>query len=81
MRDEGSVFSGGSASLEVAYTDKPVSGWGALVAVVKYMDRLGVRQLLGQALVDGRTSPNQIPVVDARVFGRSADRGAALRAC
>jgi hypothetical protein len=64
MREKSSVFSGSSASLEVVYTDKPVSGWGGLVAVVKYMDRLGVREVLGQALADGRTSPNQIPVVD-----------------
>lgn len=64
MRGEGSVFSGSSASLEVTYTDKPVSGWGGLVAIVRYMDGLGVRALLGQALADGRSSPNQIPVVD-----------------
>ncbi len=41
MRGKGSVFSGSSASLEVTYTAKPVSGWGGLVAVVEYMDRLG----------------------------------------
>jgi Transposase DDE domain group 1 len=64
MRDEGSVFSGPGASLEVRYTDKPVSGWGGLVAVVRYMDRLGVREWLRQGLADGRSSPNQIPVVD-----------------
>src|SRR5258708_7168784 len=64
MRGKGSVIDGASASLEVQYTDKPVSGWGGLVAVVKYMDRLGIRGLLQHALVDGRTSPNQIPVVD-----------------
>jgi hypothetical protein len=34
------------------------------VAVVKYMDRLGIRELLKCALADGRISPNQIPVVD-----------------
>jgi hypothetical protein len=64
MRGKGSVIDGASASLEVQYTDKPVSGWGGLVAVVKYMDRLGIRGLLQHALADGRTSPNQIPVVD-----------------
>ena len=41
MQEEGSAFGGGRASLEVRYTDKPVSGWGGLVAVVRYMDRLG----------------------------------------
>lgn len=64
MQEKGNVFGGESTSLEVTYTDKPVSGWGGLVAVVKYLDRLGVRQLLGHALADGRSSPNQIPVVD-----------------
>lgn len=33
-------------------------------AVVRYMDGLGVRELLKRGLADGRTSPNQIPVVD-----------------
>lgn len=53
-----------SERLEIAYTDKPVSGWGGLVAMVRFFDRLGVRALLARALPDGRTSPNQIPVVD-----------------
>jgi hypothetical protein len=53
-----------SERLAVAYTDRPVSGWGGLVAVVRYFDRRGVRALLERALPDGRTSPNQIPVVD-----------------
>lgn len=64
MREQGSVFGGAGASLEVRYTDKPVSGWGGLVAVMRYMDRLGVREWLMVGLADGRTSPNQIPVVD-----------------
>jgi hypothetical protein len=64
MREVSSVFDGRGASLEVRYTDKPVSGWGGLVAVVRYMDRLGVRELLKRGLADGRTWPNQIPVVD-----------------
>jgi hypothetical protein len=67
MQQEGSVFGEPSASLEVRYTNKPVSGWGGLVAVIKYMERWGVRELLRQALADGRTSPNQIPVIDTVV--------------
>lgn len=55
---------GGRARLAIAYTDKPVSGWGGLLPVVQYLDRLGVRALLAHALPDGRRSPNQIPVVD-----------------
>jgi hypothetical protein len=53
-----------SERLEIEYTGKPVSGWGGLVAVVRYGDRLGLRALLTQALPDGRTSPNQIPAVE-----------------
>jgi hypothetical protein len=53
-----------SERLEVAYTDKPVSGWGGLVAMVRFFDKRGVRELLVRALPDGRTSPNQIPVAD-----------------
>ena len=64
MPGKGSVFGGSSASLEVRYTEKRVSGWGGLVAVVKYMDRLGIRELLRRGLADGRSSPNQIAVVD-----------------
>jgi hypothetical protein len=54
------VFVGG---LEIAYTDKPVSGWGGLVAVMRFFEVIGVRKALLRALPDGRTSPNQIPVV------------------
>jgi hypothetical protein len=50
--------------LEVEYTDRRVSGWGGLVAVVRYFDRLQLREWLARALPDGRTSPNQIPVID-----------------
>jgi hypothetical protein len=63
MRDISTVFSPADR-LHVTYTDKPVSGWGGLVAVVRYVDRLGLRTLLARALPDGRTSPNQIPVSD-----------------
>src|SRR5215831_5262705 len=63
MQGENSL-SGAADRLQIEYTDKPVSGWGGLVAVVRFFDRLGVRELLGLALPDGRTSPNQIPVVD-----------------
>jgi hypothetical protein len=41
-----------------------VSGWGGLVTVVKFLDRLGLRPVLAQALPDGRTSPNHIPATD-----------------
>jgi len=53
-----------SERLEIEYTAKPVSGWGGLVALMRYCDRVGLRAVLRQALPDGRTSPNQIPAVE-----------------
>ena len=64
MQEKSSALGGSATSLEVRYTGKPVSGWGGLVAVMRYLEKLGVRQVLAQALPDGRTSPNQIPVLD-----------------
>ena len=64
MQGQSSVSGGPATSLELRYTGKPVSGWGGLVAVMRYLERRGVRSLLQAALPDGRTSPNQIPVVD-----------------
>ncbi len=63
MQAEG-TSSGAKKELAIEYTNKPVSGWGGLVSVVRFFERLGVRQVLAQALPDGRTSPNQIAVVD-----------------
>ena len=65
MQRNDSAFGGSATSLEVRYTGKPVSGWGGLVAVMRYLEKRGVRQVLAQALPDGRTSPNQIPVLDS----------------
>jgi Transposase DDE domain. len=48
----------------IEYTEKPVSGWGGLALLFRFLDRLGVRKYLEQALPDGRTSPNQVGVVD-----------------
>ena len=64
MQPQSSVFGGAATSLALRYTGKPVSGWGGLVAVMRYLERRGVRRVLEGALPDGRTSPNQIPVVD-----------------
>jgi Transposase DDE domain group 1 len=64
MQGNGIAFCGSATSLEVRYTDKPVSGWGGLVAVQRYLEKRGVGEVLAQALPDGRTSPNQIPVLD-----------------
>jgi Transposase DDE domain group 1 len=54
----------GQKELAIAYTDKPVSGWGGLISVFRFFDGLGLRTVLAHALPDGRTSPNKIPVVD-----------------
>jgi len=54
---------GPSTALDVRYTGKPVSGWGGLLLAFRYAERQGFRELLARALPDGRTSPNQIPVV------------------
>ena len=55
---------GGATELAIEYTSKPVSGWGGLVSVFRFFDRLGVREVLAPVLPDGRCSPNQIPVLD-----------------
>ena len=55
---------GALPELGVVYSERPMSGWGGLVSVYRFFDRLGVREWLEQALPDGRTSPNQISVVD-----------------
>jgi len=54
----------GEREVAIEYTEKPVSGWGGLVVLFRYFDRLGVREYLEQGLPDGRTSPNQVGVVD-----------------
>jgi hypothetical protein len=64
MQEKSSAFGRSATSLEVRYTDKPVSGWGGLVTVMRYLEKRGVGEVLAQALPDGRTSPNQIPVRD-----------------
>jgi len=70
MQEKDCSFCGSASSLEVRCTGKPVSGWGGLVAVMRYLENLGVGQVLAQVLPDGRTSPNQIPVLDM-VLGSS----------
>jgi len=54
----------GGQRVSIGYTDRPASGWGGLVVFTSYLERIGVRDLLVRALPDGRTSPNQIGVVD-----------------
>src|SRR5258706_12564062 len=53
----------GEREVAIEYTEKPVSGWGGMVPMFRYFDRLGVREYLEQGLPDGRTLPNQVDVV------------------
>ncbi len=58
MQGKGSAFCGSATSLEVRYTDKPVSGWGGLVAVQRYLEKRGVAEVPGcRRCQDGRTLP------------------------
>jgi hypothetical protein len=41
MQGQSSPFGGPATSLELRYTGKPVSGWGGLVAVMRYLERRG----------------------------------------
>ena len=52
------------SSLEIAYTDKPVSGWGGLVLPFRFFEKVRLSEWLSRALPDGRTSNNQIPILD-----------------
>src|SRR5258708_8074206 len=54
----------GEREVAIEYTEKPVSGWGGLVPVFRYFERLGVREYLEQGLPDGGRSRNQMGVVD-----------------
>lgn len=66
MQAEDSVYRGPNG-IEVAFTDQPITGWGGLAIVARFFEAVGVRQVLKEALPDGRTSPNQVPVVDMAV--------------
>ena len=63
MPAEDSVFRG-SFGTEITFTDQPITGWGGLAVVARFFEAMGIREVLEQALPDGRTSPNQVPVVD-----------------
>lgn len=63
MQGEDNVY-GGPNGIEVVVTDQPITGWGGLAVVARFFESVGVRQVLKKALPDGRTSPNQVPVVD-----------------
>jgi len=49
---------------DIEFTDKRVSGWGGLAVIFEFLGRSGAFAVLGQALPDGRTSPNRIEVLD-----------------
>lgn len=51
-------------NFHIEFTTKPLSGWGGLEVLFRFWDCLGLRDVLRRALPDGRTSNNQIDVVD-----------------
>lgn len=51
-------------AIAVEYTTRPVSGWGGMAVLGRFMDKIQVREFLERALPDGRKSNNQVPVVD-----------------
>jgi hypothetical protein len=51
-------------ALDVAYTSKPLSGWGGLLPMQRFMEAIKVREALRMGLPDGRTSNNKVDVVD-----------------
>ncbi len=66
MQAEDSVFPGPNGT-EITFTDQPITGWGGLALVARFLEVIGIREVLEQALPDGRTSPNQVPVVDMAI--------------
>jgi hypothetical protein len=66
MHAEDSVYRGPSGT-EITFTDQPITGWGGLALVARFFEAIGIRKVLEQALPDGRTSPNQVPVVDMAI--------------
>lgn len=53
-----------SNQIEIEFTDKPITGFGGMVVLARFMEKLKVKSLLHSALPDQRTSPNALPVVD-----------------
>jgi hypothetical protein len=58
---------GPAAARGIRYTGKPASGWVGLLLAFRYAERQRLRELLGRALPDGRTSMGISPALnDAR---------------
>lgn len=53
-----------SRDLFVAYTSKPLSGWGGTYAFFRFLDKVRWDEYLTAGLPDGRTSPNQTRPLD-----------------
>src|SRR5437868_608471 len=81
MREQSSVFGGPATSLELRYTGKPVSGWGGLVAVMRYLERRGVRRVLGQFVFGELTRPalGATLDLDSTVFERYGRQEGSLK--
>ena len=73
---ERGLFAGRRPASAVRYTDKPVSGWGGLVAVQRYPEKRGAQRYWCRRCWTVAPLPNQIPVLDIAwtFFGDGADR-------
>jgi len=52
------------SQIKIEFTDKPITGYGGLIILSRFFEKIGLRVLLERALPDNRTSPNALPVVD-----------------
>jgi len=50
--------------LSIEYTSKPLSGWGGLALFFEYIEQIGFVQTIRQALINGKTSHNQVQTTD-----------------
>jgi uncharacterized membrane protein len=53
-----------SSQIQIEFTDKPITGYGGLIILARFFEKVGLRRLLEDALPDNRTSPNALPVAD-----------------
>ncbi len=53
-----------TSQIQIEFTDKPITGYGGLIILARFFDKVGLRRLFEGALPDNRTSPNALPVVD-----------------
>ena len=55
------------SQIQVEFTDKPITAFGGMVILSRFLDKLNISDLLMRVLPDQRTSPNARPVVEIAV--------------